>query len=74
MSRTRTLTAAVLFLFGTTFLWLMPSFLGAGDDVAKATRSAGIPRTSTKVSQLDTTGRLRACLMAWLMEVVGPGL
>ena len=33
MARFRTLAAGALFLFGTTFLWLMPSFLGAGAEV-----------------------------------------
>jgi hypothetical protein len=28
MARSRTVAAAAIFLFGTTFLWFMPSFLG----------------------------------------------
>jgi hypothetical protein len=31
MAHLRTLAAGVIFLFGTTFLWFMPSFLGTGD-------------------------------------------
>jgi hypothetical protein len=30
MARFRTLAAGAIFLFGTTFLWFMPSFLGTG--------------------------------------------
>ena len=30
MARFKTLAAVAVFLFGTTFLWLMPSFLGSG--------------------------------------------
>ena len=33
MSRFRTVAAGAIFLFGTTFLWFMPSFLGAGTTV-----------------------------------------
>lgn len=36
MARFRTLAAGALFLFGTTFLWFMPSFLGAGTEVEGA--------------------------------------
>ena len=33
MSRFRTVAAGALLLFGTTFLWFMPSFLGTGTTV-----------------------------------------
>ena len=33
MARLRIAAAVVLFLFGSTFLWFMPSFLGAGTTV-----------------------------------------
>jgi hypothetical protein len=36
MARFRTLAAVAIFLFGTTFLWFMPSFLGTGTDVEGA--------------------------------------
>ena len=36
MARLRTAAAVVLFLFGTTFLWFMPSFLGTGTTVEGA--------------------------------------
>ena len=39
MARLRTVAAAVLFLFGTTFLWFMPSFLGTGTAVEGASWS-----------------------------------
>jgi hypothetical protein len=32
----RTVAAAAIFLFGTSFLWFMPSFLGTGADVEGA--------------------------------------
>jgi hypothetical protein len=32
MAHLRTLAAGVIFLFGTTFLWFMPSFLGTGTE------------------------------------------
>jgi hypothetical protein len=40
MARLRSLAAGALFLFGTTFLWFMPSFLGAGTEVEGAVWSA----------------------------------
>jgi hypothetical protein len=33
MARFRTVAAVVVFLFGTTFLWFMPSFLGTGTTI-----------------------------------------
>jgi hypothetical protein len=36
MSRFRTVAAGAIFLFGTTFLWLMPSFLETGTAVEGA--------------------------------------
>jgi len=33
MARFRTVAAVAIFLFGTTFLWFMPSFLGTGTAV-----------------------------------------
>jgi hypothetical protein len=33
MSRFRTVAAVAIFLFGSTFLWLMPSFVGTGTTV-----------------------------------------
>jgi hypothetical protein len=36
MSRFRTVAAGALLLFGTTFLWFMPSFLGTGTTVGGA--------------------------------------
>jgi hypothetical protein len=36
MSRFRTVAAGALLLFGTTFLWFMPSFLGTGTTVGRA--------------------------------------
>jgi hypothetical protein len=39
MARFRTVAAAVIFLFGTTFLWFMPSVLGTGADVEGASWS-----------------------------------
>lgn len=36
MARFRTVAAAAIFLFGTTFLWFMPSFLGTGAEVEGA--------------------------------------
>ena len=36
MSRFRTVAAGALLLFGTTFLWFMPSFLGTGLTVGGA--------------------------------------
>ena len=40
MARLRTAAAAALFLFGSTFLWFMPSFLGTGTTVDGASWSA----------------------------------
>jgi hypothetical protein len=36
MSRFKTAAAVAIFLFGTTFLWFMPSFLGTGATVEGA--------------------------------------
>jgi len=36
MSRFRAVAAGAIFLFGTTFLWFMPSFLAAGTTVGGA--------------------------------------
>jgi hypothetical protein len=36
MARFRTVAAAAIFLFGTTFLWFMPSVVGTGADVEGA--------------------------------------
>jgi hypothetical protein len=41
MARLRTLAAGALFLFGTTFLWLIPSFLGAATEVEAIGASIG---------------------------------
>jgi len=58
MSRTRNLAAGVL--FGTTFLWLMPSFLGDGDDVRGAQWSV-----IQFVVVLTVTGFAAAALGLW---------
>ena len=39
MARSRTVAAAAIFLFGTTFLWFMPSFLGTATTVEGASWS-----------------------------------
>jgi hypothetical protein len=39
MAGLRTTAAAAIFLFGTTFLWFMPSFLGTGTTVEGASWS-----------------------------------
>ena len=39
MARSRTVAAAAIFLFGTTFLWFMPSFLATGVTVEGASWS-----------------------------------
>jgi hypothetical protein len=39
MSRFRTAAAVAILLFGSTFLWFMPSFLGTGTNVEGALRS-----------------------------------
>jgi hypothetical protein len=36
MARSKTVAAAAIFLFGTTFLWFMPSFLGTATTVEGA--------------------------------------
>jgi hypothetical protein len=39
MARFRRVAAAAIFLFGTTFLWFLPSFLGTGTDAEGASWS-----------------------------------